>query len=112
MKKTTNKSTAKFAVPFDVLTQSKALGNSLRLARQKRSITQADAAVRIGTTRDVVIKAEQGKSITTYNLMSLLWLYGLLEQAVSAVSEEKDLNGISMENSRLPKRIRKVKDDF
>ena len=105
MKKTT------FDIPFDVIVMSEALGKSLKIARKRRGMTQREVALRIGSTREVVLNAEKGKSITSYNLFAILWLYGLLYQAIDAVSDDKDVIGMSHEKSRLPQRVREKKSD-
>lgn len=97
--------------PFDVQVMSKTLGDSLRVARKRRRMTQRDVAMRIGATREVVMNAEKGKSVTSYNLMSMLWLYGLLNQAINSISDDKDVVGLSFEKSRLPVRVRKKVSD-
>lgn len=98
-------------IPFDVILMSKALGESLKVARKRRGLTQSEVAMRIGAAREVVIKAEKGKSITSYNLMAMLWLYGLLNQAINAISDDKDVVGMSFEKSKLPTRVRKKVSD-
>lgn len=97
--------------PFDVVMMSKALGNSLQVARKRRGLTQSEVATRIGTAREVVMNAEKGKSVTSYNLMSMLWLYGLLNQAINSISDDKDAVGMSFEKSKLPMRVRKKVSD-
>jgi len=97
--------------PLDVQMMSKALGESLKVARKRRGMTQSDVALRIGATREVVMNAEKGKSITSYNLMSMLWLYGLLSQAINSISDDKDVVGMSLEKTKLPVRVRKKVSD-
>ena len=99
--------TAFSQTPFDVVLLSKALGESLKVARKRRGLTQSEVAMRIGTAREVVMKAENGKSVTSYNLMAMLWLYGLLNQAINSISDDKDVVGMSFEKSKLPMRVRK-----
>jgi transcriptional regulator with XRE-family HTH domain len=70
-------------------------------------MTQEDAAMRIGVNREIIIRAEQGKVVGSHNLLALLWLFGLLNQAIDSVSPVKDIVGTSMENQRLKKRIRR-----
>jgi transcriptional regulator with XRE-family HTH domain len=97
--------------PFDVVLLSKALGESLKVARKRRGMTQSEVAMRIGTAREVVMNAEKGKSVTSYNLMAMLWLYGLLNQAINSISDDKDVVGMSFEKSKLPMRVRKKVSD-
>lgn len=67
--------------------------------------------MRIGATREVVMNAEKGKSVTSYHLLSMLWLYGLLSQAINSISDDKDRVGMSLEKSNLPLRVRKKVSD-
>ena len=77
--------------PFDVVLLSKALGESLKVARKRRVMTQSEVAMRIGVAREVVMKAEKGKSVTSHHLMAMLWLSGLLNQAINSFSDDKDV---------------------
>lgn len=95
-----------FNTPVDVIAAAKSLGASLKLARKRRHMTQANVALRLNITREVVINAEKGKPVTSHNLLSILWLYGLLSQMANAVSDEKDVIGLSLEKSALPERVR------
>lgn len=109
MKKTT------FKTPIDVVILSKTLGFSLKTARKRRGLTQEDAALRIGVAREVILNAEKGKSTSSHSLLAMLWLYGMLKQVIDAVSPDKDMVGMSLENSRLPERVRKkvnTNDEF
>jgi len=95
-----------FKTPIEVIVANKTLGATLKTARKRRSMTQSDVAMRIGVSREVVIKAESGQSIASSSLLSMLWLYGLLRQAVDSVSDDKDVIGLSMEKTKLPERVR------
>jgi transcriptional regulator with XRE-family HTH domain len=110
MKKTTKSHC--FQVPTDVLSQAKIIGKQLKIARKKRSLTQADVAMRIGVTRDVVIKAEQGISVASHSLLSMVWMVGLLSQFAGSIADSKDVVGLSLSRSKLPKRVRVKNDEF
>lgn len=99
-----------FPTPEDSIIGAKKIGESLKIARKRRGMTQEDVAMRIGVNRETIIKAEQGKVIGSHNLMALLWLFGLLNQTIESVSPQKDIVGISLENQKLNKRIRRKKD--
>ena len=103
-----------FNVPLDVIKAAGTIGLSLKTARKRRAMTQADVAMRIGVSREVVINAEAGKSVSSHTLLSLLWLYGLLRQTIDSVADDKDVIGMSMEKTKLPDRVRKkeINNDF
>jgi transcriptional regulator with XRE-family HTH domain len=103
-----------FNVPFDVVKAAESIGLSLKTSRKRRSMTQSDVAMRIGVSREVVINAEAGKTVSSHSLLSMLWLYGLLRQALDSVADDKDVIGMSMEKSKLPVRVRKkgINNDF
>jgi transcriptional regulator with XRE-family HTH domain len=96
-----------FPTPEDAVNGAKKIGEFIKIARKRRNMTQEDAAMRIGVNREIIIRAEQGKVVGSHNLLALLWLFGLLNQAIDSVSPVKDIVGTSMENQRLKKRIRR-----
>jgi len=103
-----------FSVPFDVIKAAGTIGSSLKTARKRRTMTQMEVAMRIGVSREVVINAEAGKPVSSHTLLSMLWLYGLLRQAINSVADDKDVIGMSLEKSKLPVRVRKkdMSNDF
>jgi transcriptional regulator with XRE-family HTH domain len=96
-----------FPTPEDAINGAKKIGEHIKIARKRRSMTQEDVAMRIGVNREIVIRAEQGKVVGSHNLLALLWLFGLLNQAIESISPVKDVVGTSMENHRLRQRIRR-----
>jgi transcriptional regulator with XRE-family HTH domain len=96
-----------FLTPEDAVSGAKIIGESIKVARKRRKMTQEDVALRIGVNREIVIRAEQGKIVGSHNLLALLWLFGLLNQMIESISPAKDLVGMSMENQRLNQRIRR-----
>jgi DNA-binding XRE family transcriptional regulator len=105
-----------FQTPSDAINGAKIMGEHLRVARKRRRMTQADVAMRIGVNREIVIKAEQGKVIGSHTLLAMLWLFGLLNQAIESIAPTKDIVGTSLETQQLNKRIRHKQvgefDDF
>lgn len=98
------------AIP-DVALYSASIGASLCTARKLRGMTQGSVATRIGATREVVINAEKGKSVTTQNLLSMLWLYGLLPQLSESIATKNDRVGLSMAIHKLPQRVKSRTDN-
>jgi transcriptional regulator with XRE-family HTH domain len=96
------------ALPAAVDEGIKALGNRIRLARQRRGWTLAEVAEKAGITLNTLSVLERGKpgvALGTY--VAVLWVLGLDRtlQAVAAVDE--DSHGKTLESSRRPQRVRK-----
>lgn len=96
------------APPYPVEGAIKRLGANLRKARIRRKMTIADAAVRVGTGVRAVMDAEKGKPSTSIAVYSaLLWLYDLLGPMDALADPLKDDEGLRLEASRSPQRVRK-----
>ncbi|CAN5144736.1 hypothetical protein BH10PSE8_BH10PSE8_09520 [soil metagenome] len=101
----------------------KRLGANLRTARLRRNITLADAAKRIGASREpraasreVVGEAEHGKPSTCIAIYTaLLWSYGLVERLGSLADPSTDDEGLrlaSLRERRHASKPRPLDDDF
>ena len=96
------------APPYPVEQALKRLGENLRTARIRRSITIADAAARIGTGPRAVMDAEKGKASTGIVFYAgLLWLYDLLQPFEDIADPLKDPEGLSLQSARERTRVRK-----
>jgi transcriptional regulator with XRE-family HTH domain len=96
------------APPFPVERSLKRLGENLRKARIRRSMTIEDAAERIGTGPRAVMDAEKGKPSTGIVVYTgLLWLYDLLQPLEELADPLKDKEGLSLESVNAPLRARK-----
>ncbi|HEY9777827.1 MAG TPA: hypothetical protein V6C81_28965 [Planktothrix sp.] len=96
------------APPYDVEKCIKRLGENLRVARIRRSLTIEDVAERIGTGPRAVMDAEKGKPSTGVVVYTaLLWLYDLLYELEALADPAKDEEGLSLQQSRERKRVRK-----
>jgi transcriptional regulator with XRE-family HTH domain len=83
--------------PYPVEQAMRQLGNNLRVARIRRSMTIADAAERIGTGPRAVMDAEKGKSSTGVVVYAaLLWLYDQLDQLEEVGDPSTDKEGLSL----------------
>jgi transcriptional regulator with XRE-family HTH domain len=104
------------APPFPVEQALKHLGENLRTARVRRRFTIEDVAERIGTGPRAVMDAEKGKAATGIVVYSaLLWLYDLLQPFEELADPLKDKEGLSLEASKAPTRVRKgggLSNDF
>jgi transcriptional regulator with XRE-family HTH domain len=94
--------------PFPVEQALKGLGANLRTARVRRKLTIQDVADKIGTGPRAVMDAERGKPSTGIVVYAaLLWVYDLLESFGELADPSKDREGLSLEASREPARVRK-----
>lgn len=94
----------------------KRLGENLRIARIRRSLTIEDVGERIGTGPRAVMDAEKGKPATGLVVYAaLLWLYDQLHQLEAVADPTKDEQGLSLEMARERTRVRKrkgIESDF
>ena len=96
--------------PYPVEQAMRQLGENLRVARIRRSMTLADAAERIGTGPRAVMDAEKGKvstGIVVYG--ALLWLYDQLDQLEEVGEPSRDKEGLSLAAVKERQRARKGK---
>lgn len=98
----TKRNTIHVAPPFAVEQSLKKLGERLRTARLRRSLTLNEAAAKIGTGIRALRDAENGRataSIGTY--WALLWAYDLLRQTEDLADPAKDVEGSALERKRV-----------
>lgn len=104
------------APPYEVEMALKRLGADLRTARLRRNVTLAEAAQRIGASREVVGQAEQGKPSTSIAIYTaLLWSYGMVERLAALAAPESDVEGLrlaSLRERRYASSPRAADDDF
>ena len=99
------------APPYPVEQCMKRLGENLRIARIRRSLTREDVAERIGTGTRAVMDAEKGKPSTGLVVYAaLLWLYDQLHQLEVVADPAKDEEGLSLAIARERTRVRKKRD--
>lgn len=94
-------------LPFPVRRALRKLGADLRDARRRRRIPTALLAERARISRSTLRKAELGEatvSMGTY--ATLLFLLGMLDRLADLADASHDRVGLSLEEERLPKRIR------
>jgi transcriptional regulator with XRE-family HTH domain len=98
----TKRNTIHVAPPFAIEQSLKKLGERLRTARLRRSLTLGDAGAKIGTGIRAVRDAENGRptaSIGTY--WALLWAYDLLGPTEDLADPAKDIEGSALETQRV-----------
>jgi len=87
------------------------IGNNLKTARIRREITLQEAAEKIGTSKSSVMRMEKGDpSVKIGVFISAAEVYQALD-TVSILEPENDIIGLSLERQKLPKRIRKKKEN-
>ncbi|HSV51822.1 MAG TPA: helix-turn-helix domain-containing protein [Burkholderiaceae bacterium] len=95
------------AFPFEVSESAVKLGENLRVARVRRSMTQDDLALRCNITRKTLSEIEKGQPGVTYgNVLTVLWTLGLLEGVKKVADPDADEHGRILDAARQPKRIR------
>lgn len=96
--------------PFAVEKFLKSLGENLKTARLRRSLSIKDVADKIGTGVRVISDAEQGKPTTSIVVyIALLWAYDLLETADDLANPLNDEIGIRLLEAKQPKRSKSKK---
>ncbi len=101
------------APPYPVETALKHLGESLRTARIRRSLTIQEVAQKIGTGVRAVSDAEKGKASTGIAIYaSLLWVYSLLNDFEKVADPSLDTIGQALALSKEGERVRHKNKDF
>jgi len=93
--------------PYAVETVLAHLGANLRTARQRRNLTIADVAEKIGTGPRAVMDAEKGKGSTSAVVYTaLLWAYDLLNQLDDVADPALDREGLALSLPKTHDRVR------
>jgi len=83
------------------------LGESVRLARVRRNLSQEELAQACGITRKTLYALEKGApGATLATVFTVLWRLGLLDTAAALADPDADEHGKILEASRRPKRVR------
>ncbi len=107
----TRRNTLSTSTPFEVERAIKILGINLRTARLRRNLTLEEVAGKLGTTRQVVGRAETGKALTpTAVYAGLLWTYGLLDQFSELADPAKDQEGLALSLAHQRRHARRTED--
>jgi len=97
-------------LPFPVRNTLRKLGRDMRDARLRRRISTAIMAERAFVTRQTLHKVEKGDptvSMGTY--ATALFILGMTDRLADLADSRFDQLGLSLEEERLPKRIRSKK---
>ena len=90
------------ALPSEVLSELRRIGNGIKTARVRRHMTQEELAGRVGASWHTIRKIEGGSPVTriAYYLKAL-WVLGLFEDVRLLADPERDREGISIGRTRL-----------
>ena len=108
----TQKNLEKQSLPPAVLKSLAQLGERIRIARKRRSITMEDMASRMFITRKTLARLEKGEPGVSFAVFaSALWVLGLDKDLLNIAVPEADKIGIFHERKRLPERVRSSSSD-
>ena len=97
--------------PLEVASAVQRLGESVRLARVRRRLSQEDLAQACGITRKTVYALEKGApGMTLSTVFTVLWKLGLLGTAAALADPEADEHGKILEAAQRPRRVRQPAD--
>jgi transcriptional regulator with XRE-family HTH domain len=100
----------KKAMPAEVAARLKDLGYRLRIARTRRGMSIAEAAVKAGINRNTLNALELGKpGVAIGAYITVLWTLGLDQTLDGVAHPDADTHGKTLEASRRPERVRKVR---
>jgi transcriptional regulator with XRE-family HTH domain len=86
------------------------LGRDLALARRKRGISTHDMAGRLFVSRDTLWRLERGDpTVALGTLVTAAFILNLHERVANLASPATDDLGLSLDERRLPQRIRRHK---
>ncbi len=98
-------------LPSEITKTLSLLGEHIRIARKRRTITMNEMASRMFVTRKTLSRLEHGDSgVSLAVFASALWVLGLDQDLLRIALPEQDRVGIFRELQRLPKRVRKAVD--
>lgn len=81
----------------------KVLGRDLRTARLRRKLTLVDVADKLGLTRQIIARAEQGHPTTAISVyVALIWTFGFLGRLAEVTDPAKDLEALALLKARDP----------
>ena len=109
------KNLAKKSLPPEVEKTMIQVGERIRIARKKRSLTMQGMAERMFVTRKTLARLEKGDpGVSLAVFVSALWVLGLEEEFKGLILPENDKIGLYHERKRLPERVRtsRIPDDL
>jgi len=86
------------------------LGRELALARRKRGISTQDMASRLFVSRDTLWRLERGDpTVASGTLATATFILQLHDRLANLAAPGTDALGLSLDENRLPKRIRRTR---
>ena len=99
-------------LPPDIKNGLVRLGEDIRIARKRREWTLKEMSERMFVSRQTLSRLEHGDpGVTLSVLSSALWVLGMENKLSILISPEEDKVGIFHERQKMPKRIRKKKQN-
>lgn len=96
------------SIPLPAAHALRKLGRDLALARRKRGISTSDMASRLFVSRDTLWRLERGDpSVALGTLVTASFVLGLHDRLANLASPASDELALSLDERRLPKRIRR-----
>ena len=96
------------SLPLPAARALRKLGHDLALARRKRRTSTADMASRLFVSRDTLWRLEKGdSSVAIGTLTTAAFILQLHERLTNLANPASDHLGLSLEEVRLPQRIRR-----
>lgn len=96
------------AIPLPAAHALRKLGRDLALARRKRGISTGDMANRLFVSRDTLWRLERGDpSVAVGTLATAAFVLQLHDRLANLATPESDHLALSLDERRLPQRIRR-----
>src|SRR5437016_8936012 len=103
-------------LPIEATGRVKELGHRVRVARTRRGMSIAELAAKAGINRNTLNALELGKpGVALGGYITGLWAVGLDKTLDGVAHPDADIQGKTLELSRLPARVRqsqKQKNDY
>lgn len=98
------------SIPLPVAHALRKLGRDLALARRKRGISTEDMAARLFVSRNTLWRMERGDpTIALGTLATAAFVLQLLDRLTNLAAPATDALALSLDEQRLPKRIRRAR---
>ncbi len=98
------------SIPLPAAHALRKLGRDLAIARKKRGISTADMAERLFVSRDTLWRMERGDpTVALGTLATAAFILQLHDRLANLAAPETDALALSLDEERLPKRIRRAR---